>query len=146
MAATADKASLHIRETLFMGRAIRDPTDQVRAQLVKAMDDELKSTGAVSLGVITVAYRAGLAEQVFEAVDRASFDALFEPSGTNPGGWYSASILFDDEQGIWRDPRFVRLSGKLGLNAFWSSTDRWPDVAAQLPPSFKDAARRTVAP
>lgn len=143
--AGADRTRTHVKEAVFLEQVLRTPTSEIRDRLRASLERRVSATGTAPLGMLTTAYLAGLADEVFEAVGRASYESLFTPFGRNPGGWYSASILFACEDGIWRDPRFPDLTAKLGLNAYWAATSRWPDVVGRLGDGFRSRVRASVA-
>ncbi len=137
----------HVRESLFVRRALRDPNPQIRARLSDTLRDELARTGTISLGPLVLAYKLELHDEVFEAIGKASFEHLFDPRGVAPGGWYNATVIFSSVTDIDRDPRFVGLCAKLGLCAYWVESGRWPDCAADdvLPYDFKAECRSLAA-
>ena len=86
----------------------------------------------------------GLTEAALELAERASFAHMFDPDGPLPSGNYPGVVL-----GPWsamlKTPRFVDLCDQLGLCAYWTQSDRWPDCVAWTPYDFKAAVRGLVA-
>jgi hypothetical protein len=53
---------------------------------------------------------------------------------------YRTSLLFQASMPELRnDPRFVRLCARLGLVAFWTERQVWPDCADEVPYDFRAA-------
>jgi adenylate cyclase len=136
--------TLNERQALSVGRALREPNDVIRQRVRGSLEAELAASGSIGLGPLVFAYRLGLRDEVFELVDRSSFDGLFDPRGRAPGGWYSASVLFSPITDLRHDPRFVRLCAKLAFCGYWVDTGHWPDCAEAgvLPYDFKAECRR----
>ena len=138
-----------VREALFVGRALRDPNPEIRARVLKSARDELDRSGTIMLGLVVFAYKLGLHDEVFDLIEQASFQHVFDPGSPAPGGRYNASVIFSVITELRCESRFVRLCAKLGLCDYWVKTDRWPDCADErgaLPYDFKSECRRlTVA-
>jgi adenylate cyclase len=108
---------------------------------------EAARTGVVPFEMLTGLYGLGLADEVFDLVDRVSFGFMFDPEGRWPSGETTA-ILFNPTHNtsMLRDPRFPRLCAKLGLCEFWVKSDLWPDCADTVADvyDFKAECRRLV--
>ena len=104
----------------------------------------MRTTDAPDLGLLTLAYKVGLADEVFAIVEMASFDSILSEDGPSPAGALSPGVIFDRTTGreLIEDPRFPRLCAKLRLCGYWCATNRWPDCAAYVSYDFKAESRR----
>jgi hypothetical protein len=86
----------------------------------------------------------GLVEDVFARLERISFSNIFDEEGAAPAASFSPGVIFlsDLNGSMMDDIRFVGLCAKLGLCAYWDSTDCWPDCAAAVPYDFRAESRR----
>jgi len=83
----------------------------------------------------------GLLDEVFDLVDKASYDFMLDPDGPPPGD-IRGLIFAERNRAMIDDPRFVTLCAKMGLTKYWIDTDHWPDCADQVPYDFRAEARR----
>jgi hypothetical protein len=109
----------------------------------QGLRNQLSRTGSVRLDSLFAAVQLGLKEEVFQAVDEASFAPMFETQGPLAGGW-SPGLLFMTQanRAMIEDPRFVGLCAKLGLCDYWLRSGLWPDCADEVPYDFRAESRR----
>ena len=136
-----------MRETFQFCDALREGDNAYFDRLVGEMEASLARSGTVRLDTAVRTARAGRIEETFAALDRASFDAAFEPGGGHGGGLlggWGAGVIFDMllNGAMIRDPRFLRLCDKLGLVSYWLDRGSWPDCADAVPYDFRAEARR----
>jgi TolB-like protein len=139
-----------MRQVFQRCEALRDGDKAYFDRLVGEIEGDLERSGIVRLDRAMSAARAGRIEETFAAVDRASFDAAFEPGGGHggslAGGWGAGPIFDMSANGAMiRDQRFVRLCAKLGLVSYWLETDKWPDCADAVPYDFRAEAHKVGA-
>ncbi|HEY2176958.1 MAG TPA: winged helix-turn-helix domain-containing protein [Caulobacteraceae bacterium] len=126
---------------------LRGFSPAVAAETIDALRAQATATGAVSLTWAGVLAERGYAEAAWEAIDAASFAALFTPDGRLPTGEFGLNVLFGPAcAALRRDPRFPTLCARLGLARFWADADEWPDCAAHLAPlyDFQAECRRAL--
>ncbi len=118
-----------VKAALGFAAAIRRDDPDLRPRAARRLERALAETGTVQLSLLTTACSLGMIEEVFAAVEQASFDFMFQDDGGDPAANYNPGIIFDRAffGAAIRDPRFVRLCAKLGLCDYWVETDRWPD-------------------
>ncbi len=140
----------YVAQALAAADILRDPTPKGRERILAAIRERIEKTGTVPLGALVIAYKKGLADEVFSFIERASFAHLFDGDGPPPAGNYSPGVIFDRTANfeMMEDIRFVGLCAKLGLCRYWVKTGRWPDCAGDgvLPYDFKAECRRLAAP
>ena len=58
----------------------------------------------------------------------------------------AGAMFMSTNEPMIRDVRFVRLCDRIGLCAYWATSDRWPDCAKDgvLPYDFKTECRRSA--
>ena len=138
-----------VRQALASGDMRFDPTPRSRERIIEAIDRQIRNTGTVVYGALILAYAMGLRDEVFAAIERASFTHLFDENGPPPAATHSPAIIFDrsGNLGMMEDVRFVGFCAKLGLCDYWVKTDRWPDCAdaGVLPYAFKAECWRLTA-
>jgi hypothetical protein len=85
----------------------------------------------------------GLTDEIYQLLDQASFDHLFEPASHWSGNDFGLHVIYQSRR-LMLDARFASLCARLGLCDYWVTTERWPDCAADgvLPYDFKAACRR----
>jgi len=119
-----------------------DPTaghkvlDQFRTSLAR--------TGTVRLNWLAALCHYGMPNEALDLGEEASFDHIFDADGPLPSQYFPGTIF-----GPWctmnRNPRFIDLCDRIGLCAYWSQSNRWPDCADWLPYDLKAESRRRVA-
>ncbi len=132
-------------------------TAQDSADLLERLRAQLAATGTISLQ-LGWACQVGLNDEVYDLVERASFDHLFQAGGVIPrlelptdrgvpGDFGSFWLFMLPQLALRADPRFVRLCARLGLCDYWQQSDRWPDCVDEVAPhyDFKAEARRLIA-
>ena len=138
-----------VRQALASGDMRFDPTPRSRERIIEAIDGQIRNTGTVVYGALILAYAMGLRDEVFAAIERASFTHHFDENGPPPAATHSPGIIFDRSGtlGMMEDVRFVGFCAKLGLCDYWVKTDRWPDCAdaGVLPYDFKAECWRLTA-
>ena len=131
---------------LRSGRAKRDGDPETQDQVRRGLRNQISRTGTVRLDSLFLAVQLGLLDEVFEAVQEASFAHMFEVGGPPPAGGWSPGLLFMPvaNRDMMQDARFVGLCAKLGLCDYWVRSGKWPDCADQgeLPYDFKAECRR----
>ena len=137
-----------VRSLVWLARNLRNPNQE---SIKRGWDQALVSftkTGIVSFDTLTSFYRLGYTQEVFDLIDEASFDFMFDATERWPSE-QTSTLLFNTTHnfGMMRDPRFPRLCAKLGLCDYWVKTDCWPDCAdaGLLPYDFKAEVRRLAA-
>jgi hypothetical protein len=132
-------------DAVFVGELLREPTPNNRARSLAVIIQHLADTGTVEVGRLAAAFDAGMDDDVFTLVEKASYAHLHDASGVSPGGNYSPGFIFDltPQRTMMQDIRFTRLCAKLGLCDYWVRTERWPDCAKDglLPYDFKVECR-----
>lgn len=118
-----------VRAALGFSAAIREQDPSFAPRVVRRIERSIAETGTVQLPLLLTACNVGLLEEMFAAVERASFDFMFQDDGGDPAEAYNPGVIFDRAffGSAIRDPRFVGLCAKLGLCDYWVETDRWPD-------------------
>jgi tetratricopeptide (TPR) repeat protein len=145
--ASADgKEDPSLHATLSIAHALREGDPELRPRLARRLDRSITQTGTVPLHLLATVSAVGMIEEAFAAIDRASYEFMFEEDGMEPASVYNPGIIFDPQfcASLMRDIRFVGLCAKLGLCDYWVQTGRWPDCAAApgLDYDFKAEARR----
>jgi TolB-like protein len=121
-----------VREVVARAKEARNPTPQSSEERRDRLRTELRESTTGSLNRFVAAYQRGLHDEVFEAVNRASFAHLFQPGGRLVADDYGLHVLFNVEGNIRRDPRFVLLCAKLGLCEYWIKSGKWPDCVDEV--------------
>ena len=104
-----------------------------RAEAVRALEGDLAATGSLPPTSLVLAADLGAIDDVYSAVERASFAHFFRPGAHLPSREISIHVLFSRQAAPLRaDARFVTLCDKLGLADYWLSTGRWPDFAEEV--------------
>ena len=133
-------------------------TPEDSADLLDKLRLQLATTGTISLQ-LGRACQEGLTDAVYDLVERASFDHLFERGGViprlelptdrgMPGDFGSFWLFMLPQRPLRMDPRFVRMCARLGLCDYWQQSDCWPDCVAEVAPhyDFKEEVRRIASP
>lgn len=119
-------------------RAARDFLEDLR--------DQVARSGTAALGGLGFAARQGLTDAIYEILQGASYDHLYQAGGQLTPGEVSLNVLFTSPYAAMRrDPRFVDLCVKLGLAEYWAVNDHWPDFAAEVDYDLKAEVRRRLA-
>jgi TolB-like protein len=138
-----------LNRAITNGRALREPEPGIRQRALARARSMLAETGDVELFSLTFLYKLGLADEVFDLIERASFAFMFDPERRSPNATASNGVIFSAAHNnpMIRDPRFPRLCDELGLCSYWSETGRWPDCAEAVAPfyDFKAECRRLAA-
>ncbi len=136
-----------LRGAITWGNRVRQPTAEVVALELERAKARLARTGVLPLFEFAKLYVFGLAEQTFELLAQSSFDYMFDPEMGSPNGAEGPAMIFDANNPMIRDIRFVGLCARLGLCAYWVESDHWPDCADEglLPYDFKAECRRLAA-
>ncbi len=127
---------------------MRIPDSKYPTAALRRALDQIARTGILPEIVLPDLYRFGLADEVFELIDQASFDYASDPQRPRPNGALEGMLFgVPRNEAMMRDPRFPRLCAKLGLCAHWVKTERWPDCAEAgvLPYDFRAECWRLVA-
>lgn len=144
--ANGHKVDPVMRAALAFGHAVRGEDAAYPGLLLQTVERELERTGTAPLQLLNVLCELGHTDEVFGAVERASFVQIFDDEGGHAAGDYNPGIIFNRASNwpMMSDPRFVRLCHKLRYIDFWHETGRWPDCVDQVPYDFKSAAQRLV--
>ena len=144
--ANGHKVDPVMRAALAFGHAVRGEDAAYPGLLLQTVERELERTGTAPLQLLNVLCELGHTDEVFGAVERASFVQIFDDEGGHAAGDYNPGIIFNRASNwpMMSDPRFVRLCHKLRYIDFWRETGRWPDCVDQVPYDFKSAAQRLV--
>jgi len=142
--ANGHKADPIMRAALAFGQAVRRGDAAYPGFLLQMVERELVRTGTAPLQLLNVLCELGHNDEVFDAVERASFAQIFDDEGGHAAGDYNPGIIFNrcSNWPMMSDSRFVRLCHKLRYTAFWVETGRWPDCVDHVPYDFKGDARR----
>lgn len=145
-ATPAEREEPTVARALAFGEGLRRGDPTLARRTAERLDRTLAETGTVQLPLLVTACAFGLTDEIFAAVERASFDFMFQEDGGDPAAVYNPGIIFDRSffGAAIRDPRFVGLCAKLGLCDYWVESGRWPDCAAWVADlyDFKAEARR----
>jgi TolB-like protein len=133
-----------MRTSLGLGHAVRNGDAAYPGLVLQLLERELARTGIAPLQLLNVLCELGHKDEVFDAVERASFAQIFDDDGGHVAGDYNPGIIFNRATNwpMMSDPRFVRLCHKLRYIDFWLEAGRWPDCAAHVPYDFEGVARR----
>lgn len=133
--------------SIRFGEALRDNPDRLREQTRAALRRHTVKDGAPPLPLLLMGGFMDLRDEVYEAVASATYNLMFDETGSDPGGIYNPGIIFDPHYSrpLMEDPRFVGLCHKLNLCEYWVAIGRWPDCAEDVPYDFKAEAARLVA-
>ncbi len=136
-----------LQATLKIAHSLREGDSTLRPRMARRMQRSIDETGAVPLHTLATASALGMVEEVFAAVESASYGFMFEEDGMEPASAANPGVIFDAHfcTAIMADVRFVGLCAKLGLCDYWVRTDRWPDCADRTPYDFRAEARRLTA-
>jgi DNA-binding winged helix-turn-helix (wHTH) protein/TolB-like protein len=115
--------------------ALKTPTPALRA---KARSDVLAvaaAPGGLQLAIENLA-RMGFVDDAFNVAQ------AYQPlttQGVQPGFLFTPGTA-----SLRRDPRFMRLAGRIGLTRYWRGSSRWPDFCSEprLPYDCKAEAAR----
>ncbi|MGO9945238.1 MAG: TIR domain-containing protein [Steroidobacteraceae bacterium] len=136
-----------MRQALAFGQAVRSGDSAQPSFLLQMVERELGQTGTAPLQLLNALCELGHNDEVFDAVERASFAQIFDDEGGHAAGHYNPGIILNrcSNWPMMSDPRFVRLCHKLRYIDFWLESGRWPDFAEKVPYDFKGEARRLVS-
>jgi len=145
-ARAAGEIAPNLNASIRLGEALRDGPEALAPRALERLHHQLAETGSLPLPLLITSAALGLKEEVFVALEAASYDVVFDEAGSDPSGAYNPGIIFDPGYNgeLMNDIRFVGLCAKLGLCDYWVDADRWPDCAARLRGlyDFKAEARR----
>jgi hypothetical protein len=140
---TQERPLREFQDGLSFIRTKRDPTSENMDAWRRGFESHVSATGCVDVSRLVYAAHLGLVEEAYRAAESANLG----PAGTaddimGPDG-YRTSLLFQAGMPELRnDPRFARLCAKLGLVEFWTTTDKWPDCADEVPYDFRAECRK----
>ncbi|HWF78175.1 MAG TPA: winged helix-turn-helix domain-containing protein [Caulobacteraceae bacterium] len=128
-----------------MAALVRDWDAATGERLIGGLRRELAATGAVSVAWIGKCCARGLADEIYDILEAASFTRLFEDGGAMAGSDLSFNVLFSPAYAALRaDPRFARFCDKLGFCDFWVGSGLWPDCADEVDYDLRAEATRLV--
>jgi TolB-like protein len=127
-----------LKATLIMAKAIRDDDPELRPRLARRLTRSLEEHGTIPLHQVASAAALGLKEEVFEALEGASYGFMLQEDGMEPASVYNPGIIFDRHfcTELMTDVRFLDLCAKLGLCDYWAGGGAWPDCAPRLAPHY----------
>ena len=129
-----------------MSAVVRGWTDSTGKRLIRRMREDLATRGVMSVVWIGQCCARGLADEVYEILEAASFAHLFKENGRMVGADFSFNVLFSPAYAALRaDPRFVGLCDKLGYCDFWVGAGLWPDFADEVDYDPRAEAAQLVA-
>jgi hypothetical protein len=133
-----------LRETKRYIEALHSRDPNMVEDILQRYKRILAKTGTLPLVHLVAVGLLGLNEEAMDLAEQASFAHVFDPDGPLPSGYFPGTIM-----GPWselnRTPRFIDLADRLGLCAYWSRSDRWPDCVEWTPYDFKTLARERAA-
>ena len=131
--------------SISLARQLRSRDEPALIRQLAQDREEVPLTGTVPPSPLRALSELGRTNQVFEVLERASFNPVFDPAvQTPPTTAKLGSIFASSNIAMQRDVRFVSVCARLGLCDYWLATDRWPDSAEDgaLPYDFKYECRR----
>jgi hypothetical protein len=136
--------AMFLRETVRYVDALESRDPASAQELLQRYAKLIAKTGTLPLNYLVALSMLGLSDAAMDLADTASFAHVSDPDGPLPSASFPGTIL-----GPWtefnRMPRFVDLCDRLGLCAYWTQTDRWPDCITWVPYDFKALARERLA-
>ena len=136
--------AFYLKETKLYIDTLRLREPEMIETILQRYRRILAKTGTLPLVHIVALGLLGLNDEAFVLADEASFDHVFDPDGPLPSGYFPGTIM-----GPWselnRMERFIDLADRLGLCAYWTESDSWPDCVEWAPYDFKTLARERVA-
>ncbi len=137
-----------IAEFVRYWTAIR--TDDVPAKqgYLKDLEAEFAPGGLLQNEAIQNTVALGDLEAAFEFVGRYALGGASDDHlPTTQFFGFAGAMFMSNNEPMIRDARFVELCNKIGLCAYWTTSDRWPDCAAEgvLPYDFKAESRRLAS-
>ena len=130
-----------MRAAKSFNEALRSKDQDLIRKRVDRYAALIEKTGTMPLNLVLSIAAFGLPDKALDLAETASYDYIFDPKGDRPSVYYPGTIL-----GAWSDvikqPRFVKLCERLGLNTYWISTGAWPDCVDWTPYDFKEEVRR----
>ena len=94
----------------------------------------MSERGRAELRSILFMVNNGLADEAFDAWRYSQYDYR---KGHRPDSVLLLSMIFGiSNRTIRRDVRFMDICAELGLCAYWSETNRWPDCVAEVEPFY----------
>lgn len=138
IAAATAGTSPEYKATQGIAQSLRTGDPELRPRIARRLARSADELGAIPLHQIATAAALGLNDEIFAALDRASYDFMREEDGAEPASIYNPGVIFDRHfcTGLMRDPRFVALCHKLGLCRYWAAADAWPDCADDVADAY----------
>ena len=145
LAVAATRPLREFQDTIPFVKAKRDP--QFLDAWRGAFEAHIAKTGWVDVARLVYAAHLGLVDDAYRAADIARLGPTGGADDMMGPDAYRTALLFQASMPELRnDTRFPKLCARLGLVAFWQSSGKWPDCAAETPYDFKrtcDQARDT---
>ena len=133
-----------LRETLRYVDTLESRDPAKAHELLERYTRLVAKSGTLPLNYLVALSMVGLSNEAMALAETASFDHVFDPDGPLPSAFFPGTIL-----GPWselnRMPQFIDLADRLGLCAYWTASDRWPDCVDWTPYDFKALARQRVS-
>jgi TolB-like protein/DNA-binding SARP family transcriptional activator len=122
---------------------LKGPKDVLIAHVRASVAKQLAKSGRIEIRTLVFMHNNGLEDEAFEAWRQSEYDYR---KGDRPDHMMLMGMIFGiTNKEMRRDPRFLELCDSLGLCAYWSVTNRWPDCADDVPYDFRSEARKRVA-
>jgi hypothetical protein len=106
---------------------------------------QFESTG-FTLNLLAILAHLGGRDEAYAMADAATFTPAGGRDDVMGLDAYRTYFLFHARYPELRaDRRFIRLCARLGLVAYWITTQKWPDCVDEVPYDFKDECMRVAA-
>lgn len=122
--------------------ALRSNDPEVRRAVVDGLAHSVAAMGVMPLNYIEGISALGFTDEAFDLAEKVSYEHLFDPDGPIPGPF--PGTLLGRWSALNKTRRFIPLCDRLGLCAYWTKTQRWPDCIDWAPYDFKAEVRRRV--
>ena len=130
----------YLRETVRYVEALESKDPGKAQELLERYSRLVAKSGTLPLNYLVGLSVLGLPDAAMDLAGAANFGHVFDPDGPLPSASFPGTIL-----GPWtafnRSPRFIDLCDRLGLCAYWASSDSWPDCVEWAPYDFRALAR-----
>jgi TolB-like protein/class 3 adenylate cyclase/tetratricopeptide (TPR) repeat protein len=119
-------------------RTKRDPTPENIGAVRAALEADVAETGSVDVSRLVYAAHLGLVDEAYAATETARLGPRGADADVMGPDAYRPALMFQAGMPELRnDTRFPGLCARLGLVEFWTTTEKWPDCADEVPYDFK---------
>ncbi len=123
--------------TLLMG-----PRDVLTAHVRSSVEKQLSKAGQVEIRTLMFMHSNGMADEAFDAWRYSNYDYR---KGHRPDHMLLTGMIFGiTNTAMRRDPRFLDICERLGICAYWVTTNRWPDCLTEVSPYYDLKADATA--